>query len=194
MNLPNVLTIFRIILTVLFIYLFYQDGLGSRLLALIVFAFASLTDYFDGYLARKYNLITPFGKLMDPIADKFLILSAFFIFMQLHMIAAWMFITIFAREIFVTGIRLVAVQRGVALAAEGAGKLKTVLQIVSIYFIIIFTILVRLDTDGQSTQSLMRQALTGINIFMFIVVFVTLWSGISFIWNNRRELFYPPSL
>jgi len=190
LNLPNILTILRIILTVLFIYLFCQNGLGSRLLALIVFTLASLTDYFDGYLARKHDLITPFGKLMDPIADKFLILSAFFIFMQLQLIAAWMFIMIFTREVIVTGLRLTAVRRGAALAAEGAGKLKTVLQIVAVYLIIIFTVLIQLTHNTQSFQSLMRQAFTGINYFVFAVVIVTLWSGILFIWNNRKELFY----
>jgi len=190
LSLPNVLTILRIILTVLFIYLFYQNGLGSRLLALIVFTLASLTDYFDGYLARKYDLITSFGKLMDPIADKFLILSAFFIFMQLQLIAAWMFIAIFAREVIVTGLRLAAVKRETVLAAEGAGKLKTVLQIVAVYLIIILTVLIQLTNDTQSFQLLMRQAFTGINYFMLVVVIVTLWSGFLFIWNNRKEIFY----
>jgi len=190
LNLPNILTIFRIILTVLFIYLFYQNDLGSRLLALIVFTLASLTDYFDGYLARKHNLITSFGKLMDPIADKFLILSAFFIFMQLQLIATWMFIVIFVREVIVTGLRLTAVKRGTALAAEAAGKLKTVLQIVAVYSIIIFTVLIQLTNDTQFFQLMMRQVFTGINILMFVVVIVTLWSGLSFIWNNRKEIFH----
>jgi len=194
LNLPNVLTILRIILTVLFIYLFCQNGLGSRLFALIVFTLASLTDYFDGYLARKYDLITPFGKLMDPIADKFLILSAFFIFMQLQLIATWMFIAIFAREVIVTGLRLAAVRRGIALAAEGAGKLKTVLQIVAVYLIIVFTVLTQLTNDTQSFQLLVRQVFMGINYFVFVVVIVTLWSGVLFIWNNRKEIFHPPSL
>jgi len=190
LNLPNVLTILRIILTVLFIYLFFQNDLGSRVLALIVFTFASLTDYFDGYLARKHNLITPFGKLMDPIADKFLILSAFFIFMQLQLIATWMFITIFTREVIVTGLRLVAIRKKIVLSAEGAGKLKTVLQIVAVYLIIIFTVLIQLTNDTEFFQLLMRQAFTGINVFMLVVVIVTLWSGISFIWNNRKEIFH----
>lgn len=190
MNLPNILTVLRIILTVLFIYFFCQDGLGPKILALIVFTFASLTDYFDGYFARKYDLITPFGKLMDPIADKFMILSAFFIFMQWQLIAVWMFIMIFAREVIVTGLRLVAAQRGNTLAAEGAGKLKTVLQIVAVYLIMIFTVLTQLSNDTQSYQWLIRQAFTGINIFMCVVVVITLWSGISFIWNNRKEVLH----
>jgi len=194
LNLPNILTISRIILTFVFIFLFSQDGLGSRVLALIVFTLASLTDYCDGYWARKYNLMSSFGKLMDPIADKFLILSAFFIFMQLQLIATWMFIMIFFREVIVTGLRLVAMRRRIVLAAEGAGKLKTVLQIVSVYLIIVFTIWVQFNSDGRLYQPMLRQAFTGISLLMFVVVIVTLWSGISFIWNNRKEIFPPPLL
>lgn len=189
MNLPNVLTIFRIVLTFVFIFTFTQDGSGSRVLALIVFTAASLTDFLDGYLARKYNLITPFGKLMDPIADKFLILSAFFIFMQMQLIATWMFFLIFVREIIVTGLRLVAMKRGVPLAAEGAGKLKTVLQIVAVYSIIIFTVVIQLNVDVQSYQIMMHRTFKWITIFMVFVVIITLWSGFSFVWNNRKEIF-----
>jgi len=126
---------------------------------------------------------------MDPIADKFLILSAFFIFMQLQLITVWMFIAIFAREVIVTGLRLITMRKGVALSAEGAGKLKTVLQIVAVYLIIVFTILVQLNIHDDSYQSLMRQVFTGINILMFVVVIVTLWSGLLFIRNNRKEIF-----
>jgi len=189
LNLPNVLTIFRIVLTFVFIFTFTQDGSGSRVLALIVFTAASLTDFLDGYLARKYNLITPFGKLMDPIADKFLILSAFFIFMQMQLIATWMFFLIFVREIIVTGLRLVAMKRGVPLAAEGAGKLKTVLQIVAVYSIIIFTVVIQLNVDVQSYQIMMHRTFKWITIFMVFVVIITLWSGFSFVWNNRKEIF-----
>lgn len=190
MNLPNVLTLFRIVLTFVFIFLFTKNGLEARVLALIVFTLASLTDFLDGYIARKYNLITPFGKLMDPIADKFLTLSAFFMFMQLQLIAVWMFVAIFLREMTVTGLRLFAMKRGTALAAEGAGKLKTVLQIVSVYLIIIFSILVQFNSEAQAYQSMMRHAFTGINILMYFVVIITLWSGITFVWNNRKDIFY----
>lgn len=190
MNVPNVLTIFRIALTFVFIFTFTQDGLGFRALALIVFTAASLTDLLDGHIARKYNLITPFGKLMDPIADKFLILSAFFMFMQIQLIAIWMFIVIFAREVIVTGLRLMAIRGGVTLAAERAGKLKTILQIVSIYSIIVFTVLIQFNVDSQFFQFMTRQAFTWITVFMFIVVIITLWSGITFAWNNRKEIFH----
>jgi CDP-diacylglycerol--glycerol-3-phosphate 3-phosphatidyltransferase len=183
-NLPNVLTVFRVFLTVCFIYYFSHDGSGSILIALVLFTLASITDFLDGYLARKHNLITPFGKIMDPIADKFLILSAFFMFMQKALIVDWMFYLIFAREGIVTVLRLLAMSRGAVLAAEGAGKLKTVLQIVAVYLIIIFSL------SGQfMSRDLINTATIAVYAFMITVVFVTLWSGVSFMFNNRKELF-----
>ncbi len=190
MNLPNMLTIFRIFLTFGFIFFLYQPGLMSKILALGVFTLAAITDFFDGYFARKYNLISAFGKIMDPIADKFLMLSAFFIFTQMHLMGMWMFIVIFAREIIVTGLRLWAVGRGRTLAAEGAGKLKTVLQIVSAYLIMILIVLAQLDINTQWYGNALSVLASGTYIFMLGVVGVTLWSGLSFIVNNRKEIFY----
>jgi len=188
-NLPNTLTVSRIFLTVIFIIIFTQKGLEPKVFALIIFTLASLTDYLDGYIARKHNLISRFGKIMDPIADKFLLLSAFFIFMQMHLIAVWMFILIFAREVSVTGLRLFAIRKGLTLAAEGAGKVKTVLQIVSVYLIIIFSILAQLSIHTQQYQILMRRFINGIDALMLIVVAVTLWSGITFLGNNKGKIF-----
>lgn len=185
MNLPNILTVFRIFLTFIFIFFLYQAGLQAKVLALVVFTLASLTDFFDGYFARKYNLISRFGKIMDPIADKFLMLSAFFIFTQMYLIETWMFVIIFAREGIVTGLRLFAMRKGVAMEAEKAGKVKTVLQIVSVYLIMIFIVLVQLGIDVQLGKTLVN----GIYVFMLGVVLVTLWSGLSFIWNNRKGIF-----
>lgn len=184
MNLPNVLTVLRVILTGMFIYFFLQDGPRPLLIALCVFTAASLTDYLDGYIARKHNLITDFGKIMDPIADKFLVLSAFFMFMNKSLIAGWMFYLICAREVIVTVLRLNAVSKGAALAAEGAGKLKTVLQIVAVYLIIIFNIAGQFLDHAQ-----FRAAASGVYVLMLAVVGLTLWSGASFILNNRKELF-----
>jgi CDP-diacylglycerol--glycerol-3-phosphate 3-phosphatidyltransferase len=184
-NLPNVLTVLRVILTGILIYCFLQDGLGPLLIALILFTAASLTDYLDGYIARKHNLISSFGKIMDPIADKFLVLSVFFIFMRKSLIVGWMFYFIFVREVVITVLRLIAMNRGKTLAAEGAGKLKTVLQIVSVYLIIIFHI------SGQFLNSVQFEAASwGIFGFMLVVVFITLWSGATFILNNRKEFFH----
>ena len=189
MNLPNILTVFRIFLTFGFIFFLYQPGLAPKILALGIFTLASVTDFFDGYIARKYGLISAFGKIMDPIADKFLMLSAFFIFMQMHLIAAWMFFFIFAREIIVTGLRLLAVGKGRALAAEGAGKIKTVLQIAAVYLIMISIVLAQLDVNGPWYANAVSTLAGGSYIFMIGVVLVTVWSGISFLWNNRKGIF-----
>ena len=190
MNLPNMLTLLRVFLTLFFIYFLYQDGLLSKIMALIVFILASLTDFFDGYYARKHAIITRFGKIMDPIADKFLMLSAFFIFTHMHIIAGWMFVVIFIREVGVTGLRLLAVQKGATLAAEEAGKVKTVLQIIAVYLIIILVILAQFDVDARWYGTLMSSLAVGIQIYMIGVVLITLWSGFSFIWNNRKEIFH----
>ncbi|MCK5179327.1 MAG: CDP-diacylglycerol--glycerol-3-phosphate 3-phosphatidyltransferase [Candidatus Omnitrophica bacterium] len=189
MNLPNLLTVLRIVLTLIFIFFLHQEGLEAKVLALLAFTLAVLTDYLDGYYARKLNLITAFGKIMDPIADKILMLSAFFIFSQMHIIAGWMFIVICAREVTVTGLRLSAIPRGITLAAESAGKVKTVLQIVAVYLIIILIILAQFDVNAQWYGNVMSVLAGGITIFMFGVVAITLWSGCSFVWNNRKELF-----
>ncbi|MCK5083628.1 MAG: CDP-diacylglycerol--glycerol-3-phosphate 3-phosphatidyltransferase [Candidatus Omnitrophica bacterium] len=189
MNLPNMLTVLRIFLTVIFIFFLHQDGLEAKLLALLAFTLAVLSDYLDGYYARKLNLITVFGKIMDPIADKLLMLSAFFIFSTMHIIAGWMFIVICAREVIVTGLRLAAIPRGITLAAEKAGKVKTVLQIIAVYLIIILIILVQCYVNAQWYGALMSSLAGGIRIFMVGVVVITLWSGLSFIWNNRKEIF-----
>ncbi|MCK5014440.1 MAG: CDP-diacylglycerol--glycerol-3-phosphate 3-phosphatidyltransferase [Candidatus Omnitrophica bacterium] len=189
MNLPNLLTLLRVFLTFFFIFFLYQDGLAFKIMALGVFILASLTDFLDGYYARKYNIITQFGKIMDPIADKFLMLSAFFIFSTMRIIAGWMFIIIFAREMIVTGLRLLAIRGKATLAAEKAGKVKTVLQIIAVYLIIIFIIAAQFNINTQWYANFMSIAISGITVFMVGVVLITLSSGLSFIWNNRKEIF-----
>lgn len=190
MNLPNFLTVFRVFLTVIFIFLFYSEGLAAKILALVIFTLASLTDFLDGHLARKRNIITRFGKIMDPIADKLLILSAFFIFMQLRIVPIWMFVVICFREVTVTGLRLSVMRAGVALAAEKAGKVKTVLQIVTIYLIMLFIIVTdaRVWPQGGS-EVIMTVYKAGIDMFLLAVVGITLWSGLTFVWHNRNEIF-----
>jgi len=189
-NLPNILTVVRLLLTVIFIYFLNQDGFESVLWAAGLFTVASITDFLDGYIARKYNLITPFGKIMDPIADKFLTLSAFFIFMQNHLIAGWMFVLICAREVIVTILRLSAMRKGIALAAESAGKVKTVLQIFSIYFIMIVMMFILWPGRGESGEHAIQMMTYIISVLMLLVLFVTLWSGTAFIINNRKKLFH----
>ena len=185
MNLPNILTVLRIFLTLIFIALFLQNNLESSIAALGVFTLASVTDFLDGYYARKYHLITRFGKIMDPIADKFLVLSAFVIFMNMELIASWMIILIIIREVGVTGLRFFAMGRGITLEAESAGKLKTVLQIVAIYLIMGAVTWFQASRGGGMPEGL----LSFVGILMVLVMGVTVWSGITFIWNNKKEIF-----
>ncbi len=188
MSLPNRLTIFRIVLTVVFVFLLTQNGIAAKVMAVIVFIMASLTDFYDGYYAKKHNLVTDFGKLMDPIADKFLILAAFFVFMSMRLIAPWMFAVILIREVTVTAARLQAMRQGRILAAEPAGKMKTVFQIMAVFAILFFMIFVELTMKFHWPSSLIIPLYQGIRLLMSAVAAVTFFSGLSFLWNNRRFL------
>src|SRR3984957_12345946 len=132
MNLPNKLTLSRFALTVAFLEVMFSRIRYYETVALLLFSIASLTDYFDGKIARRDKLITNFGILMDPLADKILVCSAFIAFVGLAWIAAWMVVIIVARELTITGLRLLAASKNLVLAAERFGKHKTISQIVAI--------------------------------------------------------------
>ncbi len=136
MNLPNKLTIFRIILIPIFI-VFMKLGFDcSRIIALIIFILASLTDTADGYIARKYNLVTDFGKFMDPLADKLLVCAAMVLFVEMGQLPSWIVIIIISREFVISGFRLVAVDNGIVIAASMWGKVKTVCQMIMLIALI----------------------------------------------------------
>lgn len=137
MNLPNKLTMFRVILIPFFIvFLLIPITSYDKWIALVIFIVASLTDLLDGKIARKYNLVTNFGKLMDPLADKLLVCSALICLIELHKIPAWMVIIIIAREFIISGFRLVASDNGVVIAASYWGKFKTTFQMVAVCLLI----------------------------------------------------------
>ena len=155
--------------------------------ATAVFIVASLTDYFDGYVAKKYQMTSDFGKLMDPIADKFLILAAFLAFVRMHLVADWMAIVVLGREIVVTGLRGFALKKGKVLAAEQGGKHKTVSQIAAIIFILGFIVVKESMTlSHQWSFDVEIWWRFCIDILMFVTVALTLISGISYLWNNRN--------
>jgi CDP-diacylglycerol--glycerol-3-phosphate 3-phosphatidyltransferase len=129
MNLPNKLTLLRIALIPIFIVVLMN---GYYTASAFIFIIASLTDALDGYIARKHHLITNFGKIMDPLADKLLVTAAFVCLVQLGDVAAWMVIVILARELTITGLRAVAASEGIVIAAANSGKLKTVLQMLAV--------------------------------------------------------------
>ena len=139
MNLPNKLTLLRVLMIPFFVFFLLYDKLGytGRIIALVLFCAASFTDYLDGHIARKYHLVTNFGKFMDPLADKLLVCSALICFVGKGQLAAWIVIIIIAREFIISGFRLVASDNGVVIAANYWGKFKTVSQMIMIILIIL---------------------------------------------------------
>jgi len=188
MNIPNKLTVGRILLTFVFMIFLFGSGLFSKVAALITFLLASFTDWFDGYLARKYNLMTDFGRFMDPIADKVLVLAAFFAFIELNLVPAWMVVIILLREFVITGIRLNALNRGKVLAARGGGKHKTASQLTAIFVILVFLILREIGFKiqgfwGINVENNFRSL---IFVVMLITTVLTIISGAAFLYKNRK--------
>ena len=145
MNLPNKLAILRIILVIPFVIIlglgFHVEGIGGfilRVMAFWIFVIASVTDFLDGYIARRDNLITNLGKLLDPLADKILVLSALIMFVKYNQLSVWIVLIILFRELAITGLRSIAAAEGFVIAAETLGKWKTVSQIIGILIIILF--------------------------------------------------------
>ena len=139
MNLPNKLTVLRVIMVPFFVF-FMLTGVGgaaNKWIALIIFCVASLTDMLDGKIARKYNLVTNFGKFMDPLADKLLVCSALICLVELKELPAWMVIVIISREFIISGFRLVASDNGVVIAASYWGKFKTTFQMIAVVLLIV---------------------------------------------------------
>ena len=179
MNLPNQLTVLRLILTIPFVVALSVDFPGSKVLALVLFIVGSVTDYADGYIARKYQLITDFGKLMDPLVDKIMTAAAFICLVALSYIPAWAVIVIVSREFLITGLRLIAVSRGKVLPAERLGKHKTVWQIVTIlYFLSVAAV-----AGGGRIASVF--SVIGW-VLVIVTVGLTLWSGVSYLVKNRE--------
>ena len=171
MNLPNKLTILRVIMIPFFVFFLlapFFDGYGNYI-ALVIFIIASLTDLADGKIARKYNLVTNFGKFMDPLADKLLVCSAMICLVDLKLIPSWIVIIIIAREFIISGFRLVASDNGVVIAASYWGKFKTTFQML----MIIFTIFV-LDVIS--------------NILVYVALALTVISLIDYMLKNKDVL------
>ena len=187
MNMPNRLTVLRILLSFVFMFLLFCPGLLCKILALLVFLLASVTDFYDGYIARKYNLITDLGKILDPIADKILVLAAFLAFVEMGIVPGWMVVIIIFRELLITGIRFSAVNKGKILAAGKAGKHKTVSQMVAIGIILAYLILKEgsRTITGQWPAVAECYAQTIINVFMVITIFLTVWSGLTYVQQNQ---------
>ncbi|MDR1778790.1 MAG: CDP-diacylglycerol--glycerol-3-phosphate 3-phosphatidyltransferase [Clostridiales Family XIII bacterium] len=173
MNLPNALTLLRVALIPVFIVLLMTDHTYA---AAGVFIVASLTDMLDGKIARAKNLVTNFGKLMDPLADKLLVVSALVCFVELKLVPSWMVILILAREFAITGLRSVAASDGVVIAAGWSGKVKTVTQMVAIILILLK------NWPFSYIHVPMDQ------IMLWVAVALTVYSGIEYMVKNRAAL------
>ncbi|MDD5196185.1 MAG: CDP-diacylglycerol--glycerol-3-phosphate 3-phosphatidyltransferase [Candidatus Omnitrophota bacterium] len=187
MNLANRLTMLRILLTFVFMVVLSWQGLWAKIAALIIFSLAALSDLFDGMIAHRRNMVTDFGRLMDPIADKILVLAAFAAFLQLQLIEAWMFVIIVSREILITSLRLFALNKGKVLSAARAGKHKTVSQMAVIFYILGFIVVKESVMTFSSWNPVWEDFFRkSINIMMLLTVGLTLYSGLSYLWENRK--------
>jgi CDP-diacylglycerol--glycerol-3-phosphate 3-phosphatidyltransferase len=191
MNLPNKLTVSRFALTVVFLWAMFSKFAFNDTLALIFFCAAGVTDFLDGRIARARKLITNFGILMDPLADKIMVCSAFIAFVEsTHMnpdapvkVGAWMVVIIVGRELAITGLRLLAASKNIVLAAEGYGKHKTISQIVTIIALLV------LDASPEWPVALQNFFAPWAPMFAKIMLWVTMvltaLSGMIYLWRNR---------
>lgn len=189
MNLPNKLTVFRVILVPFFVFFLLLPGIPNRFLwALLIFCVAAYTDHLDGMLARKNNQITNFGKFMDPLADKIMVVSALVCFVSLGLADTWCVILIIAREFIVTSVRLAAVDNGVVVAANNWGKAKTVSQVFAIIMILAFQYVLEVASPGSlfTIAGLPAQVLFGQIGFLLILVatFFAIFSGFIYVKEN----------
>lgn len=176
MNLANKITIFRVFLIPVFMLVLHSDIQYSNYIAAFIFIFASLTDTLDGYIARSRNMITDFGKFIDPLADKMLVSAALISLVEFGKIPGWIVVLIIAREFTITGFRVIAASAGITIAASSLGKIKTVTQLVAIILLLINNYpfsLIGLPFDI---------------ILLYISLFFTILSGVDYIYKNKSAL------
>ena len=184
-HLPNILTIGRIVLTPLFLFFLFTSWEHGKIIALVIFIVASVTDAFDGMFARKYGVVTKVGIFLDPLADKFLVLSAFVSFWVFGEVMLWMLILIAFRDVLVTILRMVMQAKGVTMITSKAGKLKTTLQMIVIHFILLY--LVVQSYALFDIASIVSETHI-IYIMMVITSLVTAYTGFHYFYYNYRTL------
>lgn len=176
MNLANKITIFRVFLVPVFMLALYSNLSYSNYLATGIFIFASLTDTLDGYIARSRNMVTNFGKFVDPLADKVLVSAALISLVELGTVPAWIVVIIIAREFTITGFRVIAASEGITIAASPIAKVKTITQLVAIIALL-------LDNFPFSIINFPFA-----NIMLYICLFFTIVSGVDYIYKNKSAL------
>jgi CDP-diacylglycerol--glycerol-3-phosphate 3-phosphatidyltransferase len=192
-KLPNRITMFRIIITFAFIPAIMAEDIFYNYIALAIFLVASISDFIDGYLARKYDIVSNFGKVMDPLADKILVLAALLCFVHLQVIPVWMVIIVISRDFFIQGIRQMAAQEGKIIAASNWGKVKTVIEMIAI---ITTLILISLNNSLTHYKILLPEFMNIESktwmlkiipyILMFFAAAAALISGLEYFFKNKN--------
>jgi len=188
MNWANRLTLSRLALTVFFVVSLGSSWQYARTAALVFFLIAGLTDFVDGEIARRYGVITNFGKLMDPLVDKIMVAAAFISLVPLKAVPAWAATTVVARDFLVTGLRLMASAKGRILPAESLGKQKTSWQIVTIIFFLVLLSIAELKYASETSTWWLRAWGEAGPVLVWITVALTIYSGLSYTWRNRDLL------
>lgn len=188
MNLPNTITLFRLVLTAIFCAAASAEGVVGYAIALMAFVLGAISDWLDGYLARKLNLVTSLGKLLDPLADKILVCSGFVYLSAKGVCPVWVTALILCREFLVTGIRQIAVEKGTVIAADGLGKWKTTFQLVFVITALVHLTFVSVAPSNgfvTAVQYLSDPEHWLIQISLWVAVALTVISGWSYFWNCK---------
>jgi CDP-diacylglycerol--glycerol-3-phosphate 3-phosphatidyltransferase len=188
MNWANRLTLSRLALTILFVAALNSDWQYARTTALVIFLLAGLTDFVDGEVARRYGIVTNFGKLMDPLVDKIMMAAAFISLVPLKGVPAWAATTVVARDFLITGLRLMAASKGRVLPAERLGKQKTSWQIITIIFFLTLLSVDELHYANETTTWWLRAHNQAGPVLVWITVALTVYSGLGFTWRNREVI------
>jgi CDP-diacylglycerol--glycerol-3-phosphate 3-phosphatidyltransferase len=186
MNWANRLTLSRLVLTVLFVLALNSSWQYARTAALVIFLIAGLTDFIDGEIARRYGVVTNFGKLMDPLVDKIMMAAAFISLVPLKAVPAWAATTVVARDFLITGLRLMASAKGRVLPAEQLGKQKTSWQIITVIFFLGLLSIAELRYANETSTWWLRAWSEAGPVLVWITIALTVYSGVGFTWRNRE--------
>lgn len=190
MSLPNQLTILRILLTPVFIYLLFVNDIVIKYIALFIFLIATLTDWYDGYIARKYGVVTVWGKFLDPLADKVLVSSTLYALFFLDKVELWMVNIIVIRDFLITGLRSYAMFRGQPVVTSYLAKIKTFAQMTLVYIILILYIIEVGHGDVYILKQLLAilEKIQFVYISMFLITLLTVYTAIQYFIANRNHL------
>jgi CDP-diacylglycerol--glycerol-3-phosphate 3-phosphatidyltransferase len=189
-NLPNAITLSRLVLAAVFVAAMEFPGFTGYSIALVAFSVAAATDWLDGYLARKMNLVTPLGKLLDPLADKILVCAAFVFMSVLDLAPVWATALIIGREFLVTGLRQIAIEAGQVLAADRLGKWKTTFQLIFVIDALVWLTFDHADPSDLGHFILLLTKPEGwiMPVSLWIAVALTAISGFNYVWSGRKLL------